>query len=129
MVGDFKDALSVLTSRSDWAIVGGAALVGYTLDLAIDIVALPGASPGVCGGIAAGGALVAKRSYETWRDNRKDKQLLVLCQDEAMALVIELEAANHAAAARQLDFEARLAGTEGNVASLREAIAKARALL
>lgn len=91
MIGDLEKLLERLNSKSDWAVVGAAGLVGFLADAAINIVPLPVFSPGTCGLAAAGIALTAKRGWESLIEDRQKQQQLRLYVDEASHLIREAE--------------------------------------
>ena len=129
MLGDIKDVLANLNSPSDWAIVGAAGLLGFTLDAAINIVPLPIFSPGVCGATAAGAALPAKRGWDADQLRKRNRRLLDLYRQEARHIAEELDARGLTFEARSLLFDAEVAAAEGDIAAIRSAFEKARARL
>ena len=71
MIEDASKIIESLNSPSDWAIVLGAATIGFVLDGAINIVPIPFFSPGVCGLSAASAALSLKRSAEAVTETKR----------------------------------------------------------
>jgi hypothetical protein len=129
MFGELKEILSKLNSASDWAVVGAAAVVGFSFDAAINIVPLPVFSPGVCGATAAGSALSAKRGWEAWRERSRMGQILTAYKKYGDELHKELTGRGLGVEARALLFQIELAEINHDTAALQQALTEARKLL
>jgi len=72
MIDDLGKIVENLNSPSDWAIVMGAATVGFVLDGAINIVPVPFFSPGICGLSAGSAAFSLKRTWDFGKQVKKE---------------------------------------------------------
>jgi hypothetical protein len=125
MFGDLKEIISQLNSKSDWAVVGTAGIVGFVVDAAIDIIPIPIFSPGVCGVTAAGTALSAKRGWEATIQSRRDKAAMDDYRWEANRIAGLLEENNDIPTAEWLKFQIQVAKQKGDPSILQSAIEKA----
>lgn len=128
MLGDLKEILNQLNSKSDWAVVGTAGITGFVVDAVIDIVPIPIFSPGVCGVTAAGLALSAKRGWEAVAQSRRDGDAVDDFRWEAERIARLLEEKGDLATAEWLRFQikvAKHAKQKGDPSILQSAIEKA----
>lgn len=118
MINEAREIIKQLNSPADVAIVGAAALLGFTLDAAINIMPIPIFSPGVCGFTSAGAALTAKKAWDAKRlaerlaadaadREGKHERLLDLAVLEAERVEKALRQNNMTKAADRLNFEVR----------------------
>ncbi len=129
VLNDVKELLANLNSKSDWAIVGAAGLLGFVMDAAINIAPLPIFTPGTCGLTAAGAALAAKRGWEARQEATKNAQLLSLYYYEADRLLAEFgKESPRVAEIDALRFDLRVALAASDLPGIRAVIERARDL-
>jgi hypothetical protein len=124
MIEEGKAIVAQLNSPSDWAIVGGAAVLGLVLDGAINIIPLPFFSPGVCALTAAGATLSAKRGAEALSARKSLAKRHVTLSREAQRCLSELGSRGESVAVDELSWRLRLDG--GNTESLEAIVRDAR---
>lgn len=129
MIDIFKQIAAQLNSKSDWAIVGGAALGGAAIDLFLVNIGV--LSAGECAAGSAGLALTTKRGWEARRDAKQNQQLLKLYLDRAKMIVNELSSRGENCAAELLTLELAIevAEIDRDLETLKVAIAAAIARL
>lgn len=125
MIEVLKQIADQLNTKADWAIVGGAALVGAGVDLFLFNIGV--LSPGECATAAAGSALAAKKGWEAHRDMKRNEKIVKLYIYQAKKLADELEAKQKKSFAEALRTAARVAEIDRNSVALKTAIDTARA--
>jgi hypothetical protein len=111
MIEGAKDIIAQLNSPSDWAVVGGAAVLGFVVDGAINIIPLPFFSPGVCGISAAGIMLSTKRGAEALSNRRAVEERRRILLKEAARCGEELDLRGETAAVEELSWRLKLDGS------------------
>jgi hypothetical protein len=135
MFGEIRELAKQLNTSSDVAVVGGAGLIGFVVDAAINIVPIPIFSPGVCGITAAGGALALKRGWEARRQGQLDRRatndaedrrrrLVAFATEEASLIENRLRQSGKIGLADKIAFQAHAARITDNPSDLLAAIEK-----